>query len=132
LIVVDASAVVAVLLADETDFGNRLTSLRKDSNVAPALCVFEVCNALVSAVRRGRLTADGAKAALNVFYDFGILIEAPPARETAHAISALCDTHALSGYDAAYIELAVRKGATLATNDKRLAGIAKKLGVTVQ
>jgi len=42
---------------------------------------------------------------------------------------ALAKTHKLTLYDAAYLELAMRKGATLATKDVALARAAKSAGV---
>jgi len=42
---------------------------------------------------------------------------------------ALAKTHELTVYDAAYLELAMRKGATLATKDVALTKAAKSAGV---
>jgi predicted nucleic acid-binding protein len=41
----------------------------------------------------------------------------------------LARQHTLSVYDAAYLEIALRRGATLATFDGPLRVVAKKLGV---
>ena len=41
----------------------------------------------------------------------------------------LAREHKLSSYDAAYLELAIRNGLALATLDKHLQKIAKKIGV---
>jgi len=45
------------------------------------------------------------------------------------ATLSLAREHGLSVYDAAYLELALRRGATLATFDGPLRDVAKKLGV---
>ena len=47
------------------------------------------------------------------------------------AISELAERHALSTYDAAYLELAARQGATLITLDKQLAAAATSARVAV-
>jgi predicted nucleic acid-binding protein len=44
---------------------------------------------------------------------------------------ALAKKHTLSAYDAAYLELAQRKGIGLATLDKHLANAARKAGVQI-
>jgi predicted nucleic acid-binding protein len=43
----------------------------------------------------------------------------------------LARKYRLSSYDAAYLELAIRLGAELATNDAELARAARKAGVAV-
>ena len=43
----------------------------------------------------------------------------------------LARSHRLTAYDAAYLELALRKGAPLATLDRRLAEAARAEGVSV-
>ena len=48
-------------------------------------------------------------------------------RQTA----ALARRHGLSGYDAVYLETAKRRGAELATLDRKLAAAAANKGVTV-
>lgn len=43
----------------------------------------------------------------------------------------IATTHALTAYDAAYVELAARSGSNLATFDKKLADAARAYGVPV-
>ena len=53
--------------------------------------------------------------------------------DAAHAdvaVSALARKHGLSGYDAAYLETAIRRRAQLATLDKKLARAAADEGVS--
>jgi len=46
-------------------------------------------------------------------------------------LSALADTHQLSVYDAAYLELAERRALSLACNDGPLRKAAKKVGIAL-
>jgi predicted nucleic acid-binding protein len=46
-------------------------------------------------------------------------------------ILSLARIHSLSAYDAAYLELAIRRGAELATKDKSLRRAAEKSGVSI-
>ncbi|MHB1104092.1 MAG: type II toxin-antitoxin system VapC family toxin [Devosia sp.] len=51
--------------------------------------------------------------------------------ENMPTISALSDRHDLTVYDAAYLELALRKELALATLDKELTAAARAAGVSV-
>lgn len=49
--------------------------------------------------------------------------------EVAWRLQALAEEYVISAYDAAYLELALRRGLGLATLDRRLAGAARRAGV---
>jgi predicted nucleic acid-binding protein len=51
--------------------------------------------------------------------------------EAVWRLQTLAHEHSLSAYDAAYLELAQRKGLSLATLDRHLTGAARKAGVKV-
>ena len=93
----------------------------------PARWLLEVVNLLLSAQRRKRITADkrrelaAAAAALRIKVD----------RELV-AITALDDiasSHGLTAYDAASLELALRRGLPLAALDEALIAAMAKAGV---
>jgi predicted nucleic acid-binding protein len=48
-----------------------------------------------------------------------------------HEILALARAENLTNYDAAYLELAIRRGLPLATNDKRLRNAAANMGIKI-
>ena len=133
-LVVDPSVALAWLLPDEAS--GEATSVREEiENGAeawiPAHWWPEVGNGLLTAERRGRISAERVAQALS-------LIEALPFEEddeTAAQLSvrtfALARKHGLTIYDAAYLELALRRGATLATFDADLLKAAGKEGVPV-
>ena len=127
--VVDASVSAAWFLPDEaTPATEAMLHATATHDVwVPALWLLEVGNLLLTAQRRKRITADkrrelaAAAAALRIKVD----------RE-AVAITALDDiaaSHGLTAYDAAYLELALRRRLPLATLDDALIVAMAKAGV---
>ena len=131
--VVDCSIAAAWCFEDETTTRTEalLDRLDGDPAVVPLHWPLEVTNVLRSAVRRGRLTekASVQKAAalmsLPVKYDS---LTHHLAFTTTYQIA---QRHKLTSYDAAYLELALRLGAELATDDRELQAAAKDAGVGV-
>jgi len=126
--VLDASVAAAWFLADEDDATatRAATRLAEDTAVVPALFWFEIRNLLVVGERRGRATvADTAR--------FLARLDGLPIEEDGRAsgadLLALARAHALSAYDAAYLELARRRAVPLATLDRRLAAAAAAEGI---
>ena len=95
----------------------------------PALWPLEVANALLVLVRRGRLEEDERQAALGWLQRLPLRIDPDAAALAFSRLSELADTHELSTYDAAYLELAQRKGLALASKDASLRKAAKRAGV---
>lgn len=122
--VLDASVVLGWSLPDEANerADRALARVARDRAVAPTLWWFEVRNALVVNERRGRLEPATTDAIL------AHLAALPVALDTAaesEAVLALARRHGLSVYDAAYLELATRLEAPLATLDAALADAAR-------
>lgn len=92
----------------------------------PTLWVFECANALQSAHRRRRIDAHrradvaAEMAALPVRID--------PQTPDFVGLDRLASTHDLSAYDAAYLELALRRSVILVSLDERLINAAQALG----
>ena len=130
MVVLDASVVLAHLLPDED--GERaesaMTAALAGEPVAPALLPFEVANTLQMRVRRGGLAADLRDDLLAHF--LGLDIGLGPAGDLEEVV-ALADRHRLTAYDAAYLELAVRLGAPLATLDTELRRAGRIEGLEV-
>jgi len=132
--VVDPSVALAWLLTDETT--EKATAIRQAIEQGaeawiPAHWWLELANGLLVAESRGRITADAVDQAL-------FLVEELPFEEddqTAEQISvrtfALARKHQLTLYDAAYLELAQRRNAVLASFDSQLLKAATKEGVAV-
>lgn len=132
-LVLDASIAMTWCYPDEhSDFAyGVLDALEHRPAMVPALWAVEVANALVVGERRCRLTSS------DIARFFELLQGLPIETDTQTASRALTDTlrlartHGLSAYDAAYLELAMREGWTLATLDRQLKRAAKAVGVKV-
>ena len=101
-----------------------------ERGAVPAIWPFEVANALVVAERRSRITEAQAMAFLEVLTGLPISIE-PAQVGQLMGIMAVARFHRLPVYDAAYLHLAARLGAKLATIDERLSAAANKAGVSL-
>lgn len=101
--------------------------LTHDSALAPALLQLELANVLRTACKRGRLVAQDARTVVDQIESLPIEID----RETpgAGAILSLALRYDLSSYDAAYLELALRKQLPIATQDAALSEAAWAAGV---
>ena len=131
--VVDSSVALAWVLPDEhgSPADVLADSLERSPACAPSLWPLEVGNALVMAQRRKRLTERDLDRVLKVVQSLAVELDATPVDETFPAIVAIARKLGLTTYDAAYLELAQRRGLPLATLDTRLAESARKLGVAV-
>ena len=97
----------------------------------PALFGLEVANVLLVSMRRQRIAPEAVAAGLTDLSAIDIRAEAAPSISTLREISDLAARHRLTAYDAAYLELARRLGATLATLDVPLATAARAESVAV-
>lgn len=130
-VVVDASALLGWLLGDLPEVAGRFEDAlaARDSAplIAPALIRSEVANALAVATRRLRLTPAQARQAATLADDAPITLEATALSSAQWLL--IAQTHALTAYDAQYLELAMRRGAALLTADAALAAAAAQAGV---
>ncbi|MGC1373048.1 MAG: type II toxin-antitoxin system VapC family toxin [Candidatus Sulfotelmatobacter sp.] len=130
-LVLDSSATMARLWEDETTPAIRhlFESIRDHGAWVPSLWRLEVANALEMDVRRRRHPPEFRDGA---FADLALLpIHVDPETDlqawgaTAH----LAARHRLTIYDAAYLELAVRRKIPLATLDRALRAAAESEGL---
>ncbi len=132
--VLDCSVALAWALPDETSTRAErfLAVLGQETTLwVPALWWYELANALTMAHRRRRLSESEGLRLIELYGSLPIQTDAYLNSDAVWRFQALAKEHALSAYDAAYLELAQRKGIGLATLDKRLAGAARTAGVTV-
>lgn len=97
----------------------------------PTLFAYEVANALVADERKKvpRTTVAKSTTFLEALADLPIETDEESGRRTADRTIELARSHGLSVHDAAYLELALRKGLPLATRDPLLVPAAEKTGV---
>jgi len=129
--VVDASVAMTWLFKDKTtpQTAALLGRLASETAVVPAMWHIEVANVIAMAERKKRITPSDAESFVSNLNQLGIEadVEAPQ-RAFSHLLP-LCRAHQLTSYDAAYLELALRRHLPLATLDKQLGNAARKLGV---
>lgn len=118
--VVDASISAAWFLPDEaTPYTEAALQATADRRVwVPALWLLEVGNLLLSAQRRRRITDAKRRELVAHAQDLRMDVDREPVAMTT--LDDLAARHALSAYDAAYLELALRRSLPLATNDAAL------------
>ena len=126
--VLDASVAVTWLLDDED---NPLADAARwrivdGGAIVPGVWHLEVRNALLVAVRRGRITEAGAAERLRSLRELPIHTDMEPDLETAFE---LARGHDLSMCDAVYLELAKRRSEALATLDTALGRAATAEGL---
>ena len=125
--VIDNSVVMRWLFGDrasaDIDYAERILGImQKDGSVAmaPAVWPLEVGNVIVRAESRNLIPEARSAEFLALLQDMAIEIEF---RSTERALTdtlQLARRHKLSTYDASYLELALREGLPLATNDADL------------
>jgi predicted nucleic acid-binding protein len=99
--------------------------------IVPAIWPLEVANTLVMGERRGRSTARQAAVFLELLRALPITIDHAGATAAWTETLDLARRFRLSAYDAAYLELAVRQDADLATRDRSLVKAATAAGVSL-
>jgi len=131
--VVDASVTLSWYFPDEaTDHTDALRErLLSDALHVPAHWSLEVTNALLTARRRGSIKPRELKNILGDLSQLADEVDTHTDRMAWSATVALAEKHGLTTYDAAYLELALRKALPLATLDEALAAAARKAGVAI-
>jgi len=131
--IIDASSVAAFLFQDEAtpSSGALLNHVMATGVVVPSIWLYEVTNMLRQGERRGRLTAADRQEAIALLMEIAPEVEAPPLSQLLGAVLELAARHGLTAYDAAYLELAQRRGLPLATRDAALIRAAPLEGVAV-
>jgi predicted nucleic acid-binding protein len=128
--VLDSSVALAWLLPDEANDRTDALADRLDHQNAhvPSTWSLEVSNALLAAMRRKRLTEAEFDRCIAALSALPIEVDAPAALAPGVA---LARRFGLTTYDAAYLELAQRRGFALATLDEKLRASCKTLKVAV-
>ena len=129
--VADASVGAAWLVSAQSDneTDRLLSEVEAGARVhVPALWLFEIANALLVLLRRGRLDEQGFKQSRSDLLDLHPRVDDEDHRVTIEKVLQLAEKHALSVYDAVYLELALRRSLPLASRDAALNKAAKAAG----
>jgi predicted nucleic acid-binding protein len=133
-LVIDGSTALGFLLKDEQDSGalNALAAIEKGvPTYIPAHCRIETANGLLMAERRKRITQSDVAEAQGLLDALPVVTDLETAAKAGGDTLALARQYGLTIYDAAYLELAMRRGASLATNDAELGKAARAAGVAL-
>jgi len=132
--VLDCSATLPWIFSDEANPQcDALLDRLSDGETAwvPALWHLELSNVLLGAMRRGRIDQAGVEAFLNQLISYEIVVDPLTHAQAWSKTLDLALQHKLSTYDAAYLELALRRNLPLATLDTALITAAEASGVAL-
>lgn len=129
--VLDCSIAAAWLFEDEAspETDSLLARLKEGGASVPNLWHLEVSNVLIQAEKRGRITPKQSATRLELLGHLPIATDPETAPRTFREIVTLARDQKLTTYDAAYLELALRKRIPLATQDKALTRAAHAVEV---
>ena len=131
--VLDGSVTMAWGFEDEADdyaaaILERMPALQAH---VPSLWPLEVANALLVGERRRRITPADTTRFLAILGALPITVDEETVAHAWADTMHLARAHNLSAYDAAYLELALRRGLPLATLDGKLKAAATAVGVSL-
>lgn len=132
-VVIDASFMLAFVFDDEqspelTDQGRKVSVY---GAIVPRHWQLEIANGVLMSVRRQRIDPAKAATILATLARIRVSIDAPDPATAWTVTYALAAQHRLTVYDAAYLELAIRRGLPLASLDRALLAAARASGVAV-
>jgi predicted nucleic acid-binding protein len=130
-VVIDCSITMSWCFPDENDPYARevLRSLPSLPALVPAHWSLEVANSLVVGERCRRLDEASVLTFVALLASLPITLDQETPERALRETLSLARERNLSSYDAAYLELATRRGLPLATLDQRLRNAAAAVGV---
>ncbi len=130
-VVVDASVALAWCFPDEaSDYADGvLVALKGQAIVVPAVWGLEIANAMLAGERRKRLKQPEILRFLALLEGLSIIQDDQAVSDSVSNLLPLARDYDLSAYDAAYLELSIRHGISLATLDAKLQKAAQRAGV---
>lgn len=129
--VLDCSVTVAWLFEDEAtpETDALLDRTMESGALVPGLWRLEIGNVLSRAERRKRIDASKVASYVDVLAELPITTDAETEERALRETRTLARREHLTTYDAAYLEVAMRRGIPLATLDKTLLRAARRVGV---
>ena len=108
-----------------------LDRLQESGALVPSLWHLEAANVMVKSLRTEKITQAQASTFVALLEALDIGTDGETNLRALHDTLDLSRRYNLSAYDAAYLELALRKGLPLATLDAQLSHAAQQAGVPV-
>ncbi len=132
-IVIDASVALAWCFPDEdSDYADRvLVALEGHAVLVPALWSIEITNALLVAEKRKRVKQVETRRFIDLLSELTVVMDARPVADAVSNILPLGREYAISAYDAAYLDVAIRHAAPLATLDSNLRKAGISAGIEI-
>ncbi len=131
--VLDCSVAMSWAFEDEkSPQTDRLLDRARDHGaVVPSLWFLEVANAFVQAELRGRTSRSVTVQTIKRLQLLPIEVDDGTASRAFHEVIDIARSEGLTTYDAAYLELAIRRAVPLATKDRELAKASRRRGVSL-
>ena len=132
-LIVDASVAVAWAIETQATALTRasLIAATAEGFLAPHHFPIEVAHGLLRAERHERASRNEIDVFLLDLKRMEMRLDEPIDLDRLNAVVTLGRRYMLTGYDAAYLELAMRTGLPLATRDSALATAAKRAGANM-
>lgn len=132
-VVVDASTTLAWCFPDESSgyADGVLVALEGKTMLVPAVWGLEIASAVLVGERRKRLRQPEIRRFTTLLESLSLVQDLQPVAGYVSNVLPLARDYQLSAYDAAYLELSIRRGAPLATLDGKLQKAAQKAGVII-
>jgi len=132
-IVIDASLALAWCLPGEATSRTEqlLERVVSSAAVASAMWPLEVANVLLMSERSGRITVPETAAHLELLGGLPVELDYEVIAGAFPSVLLLAREHRLTTYDASYLEVAMRRGIALASNDVALRDAAGRVGLEV-
>jgi predicted nucleic acid-binding protein len=132
-IVIDASVALAWCFPDEaSEYADGiLIALEGHAILVPALWSVEITNAVLVAERRKRIKQPEIRRFVELLDGLTVLMDSQSVTESVSNILPIAREYGLSAYDAAYLDVAIRHGAPLATLDNKLQRAGEKAGIEI-
>lgn len=131
--VLDASVALLWLAPESNPMGMAyataaLTALKQSNAIVPSLLALEVANVVAKLESKGAVTEANSQRYIALLGRLNITVDQATAAHALGDTLNLARRYALSAYDAAYLELALRTGLPLATLDMDLAKATTRAG----
>ncbi|GHV87286.1 twitching motility protein PilT [Spirochaetia bacterium] len=130
--ILDCSFIAPLILAeDDSERVEKAFNKIKETDViyVPQLFWYEIANVMKKAIVRKRISSADAINSLGLLSGYSLHTDAETGSIYTILLLEIAEKYDLYCYDASYLELAIRKGGVMGTNDTKLTAACKMAGV---